>query len=186
MKFNIDGSVILGIVAVVLLGVVLYYVARFLKGRLTLELSSRSVDSQQPLSGSLTLQAKKNINGLLIVALVGRREKRRRTSKRSSTEWVEVFRQENVLEEQREFPAGFLHQYQFTFVAPTAKEARSGDEAFRRLANKVSGVLATALNLTADTVGMRQGRISWHVEARLDAAGVDLYTDQGITVNLRD
>ena len=184
MKVAIDGSVILVIIGIVLLGIIAYYVARFLKGKLTLELSSATVASKQPLSGTLTVHAKKNIHGMLIVALVGQVRKTVRKRKGNSSELVDVFRQETVLEEEREFPVGFTEQYQFTFVAPTSTEARSGQGVLRNVAEKVGGTWGAVMNVGANMVGEMQGRIEWHVEARLDAKGVDLYAEKNITVNL--
>ena len=40
------------------------------------------------------------------------------------------------------------------------------------------------MNVGANLVDEMQGRIEWHVEARLDAKGVDLYAEKNITVNL--
>ena len=56
----------------------------------------------------------------------------------------------------------------------------------RRAASQVGGIFGAALNLGASAVGMMQGRIIWHVEARLEADGVDLYAKKSLTVNLRD
>jgi hypothetical protein len=171
------------IMAVVAIGVIAYYVARYLKGKLTLELPVKIVDSNQVLSGKLTVHAKKNIDGLLIVSLVGRIKQKK--GRNDSSEWVDVYRRDSVLEEQRIFPVGYTQQYPFEFTAPTSTEVRCIDEIIKSVANKVGGAIGIGIKLTVAVLGIRQGRIYWHVEARLDAEGVDLYTKQKIRVNLK-
>jgi hypothetical protein len=181
-----EHMILLGVCAAIALGVIAYYLARFLKGKLTLELPVTTVAPKQSLSGTLTVHAKKDIHGLLIVALVGRMRKKTRSSGgKSRSELVDVFRRETVLEEQSEFPAGCTKNYQFEFIAPSSSEVRPGEELLRNVADKMDGIAGAALKLGASAVSMMQGRIYWHVEARLDATGVDLYTKHNVTVDLR-
>lgn len=182
--------IVIGVVAVIVIAVAAYYIARFMKGRLKLELLSNAADSGQPLRGKIALEAKKPINGLLKVSLIGREKRKKRSlssSDNDSYEWVEVYRQDKILEETREFPAGFTKNYDFEIIAPTAAEARSGGAMLRQAADQMGdSVMGGIAKIAAAGVDLMQGRIKWHIEARLDADGVDLYDKERCQVNLRD
>lgn len=183
--------VFLGIVALVLLGFGLYYLSRFMKGGLTLELSRDSASSEELLSGRVMLVTKKPIHGSLKVSLVGRekRIKRRSSSSGNSTEWAEVYRYNHTLEEMRDFEAGFEQEYRFDLLAPTTTEVRSRPRAIVKgiadAADKSEGVMGGVLKAAAGAASAMAGTIHWHIEARLDAKGVDLYAKEKCQVNLR-
>lgn len=176
------------IAAVVLIlgGVAAYYIARFMKGRLKLELARDTADSEQLFSGKVTLEAKRPVHGLLKVSLVGRekREKRSSSSKGNSTEWVEVYRYDHILEEARDFEAGFNQTYNFDMLAPTTPEVRSGAAALQKAAEETGGAVGGVLKMAAGASRVFGGRIHWHIESRLDAKGVDLYAKKKCQVNL--
>jgi hypothetical protein len=180
--------VLIGVLVVGVLAVVGYYVARFMKGRLKLEMARTAADSGETLGGRVTVEAKRPIQGLLKVSLVGREERRRRRhgNDRDTREWVEVYRQDRILEETREFPAGYTKTYAFEIVAPTSTEARRGGGALRKAGEEAGGAMGAVMKMAAGAADLLQGRIRWHVEARLDAEGVDLYTRRRAHVNLRD
>lgn len=184
--------ILLGIVALVLLGVGLYYVARFMKGKLKVELTRDSASSEELLSGRVVLETKKPIHGSLRVSLVGREKRIKRSSSSSgnSTQWVVIYRQSHILEETRDFEAGFQQAYSFDLLAPTSAEVRSRSRAIVKgitdAADKSEGVVGGVLKAAAGAAGTMAGRIHWHVEARLDSKGVDLYTKRKCQVNLRD
>ena len=181
------GYIVAGIGVLIVLGIVGYYVARFMKGRLKLELARNSADSGEPLSGKVAMEAKRPIRGLLRVSLVGREKRRTRSSSGSdSTKWVEVYRQDRILEETREFPSGYTKTYSFEIVAPTSAEARRGGAILSKVGEEVGGAAGQVMKLAAGAANLFQGRIYWHVESRLDADGVDLFTKRRAHVNLRD
>jgi hypothetical protein len=181
--------IVVGVIVLAILAVVAYYMARFMKGRLKLNLSRNTAGSGESFSGDVSLEAKKSIHGLLKISLVGREEQRRRSSSRDgdSTEWVEVYRQDCILEEARDFPSGFTKTYSFEMVAPTSSEARQGGSMLREMGEKAGdGVMGSMVKMAASVADMTRGRLKWHVESRLDADGVDLFTKQKVHVNLRD
>lgn len=176
------------IIVIVLLSVGAYYMARFMKGKLTLELTRDSASSEELISGRVTVEAKKEIHGLLKVSLVGRekRQKRNSSSDSNSTEWVEVYRYDHILEGTRDFEAGFQQDYGFDLLAPTAAEVRSGGAALKGMADKAGdGAMGSVLKMAAGAASFFGGRIYWHVEGRLDAKGVDLYDKEKCQVNLK-
>ena len=180
--------IIIAAVILIIGGVAAYYIARFMKGKLELELSRDSASSEELITGRVTLEAKKNIHGLLKVSLVGRekRKKRSSTSDNDSTEWVEVYRYDHVLEETRDFEPGFRQDYSFDLLAPTAAEVRSGGAALKGMAEAAGdGIMGGVLKAAAGAADFMSGRVYWHVESRLDADGVDLYTKEKCHVNLK-
>ena len=44
--------------------------------------------------------------------------------------------------------------------------------------------MSSVLNLAASAADMMQSRLYWHIEARLEVEGVDLYTKQKVYINL--
>lgn len=179
--------IVIAVIVLILGGVIAYYVARFMKGKLTLELSRSSASSEELISGTVSLEAKKSIHGLLKVSLVGREKRTRRKSDGDKdTEWVEVYRYDQVLEETRDFEPGFVQNYPFDLLAPTSEEVRSGSAMLKAMANKAGdGVMGGMMKMAAGAAGTFAGRVYWHVESRLDADGVDLFTKEKCSVNLR-
>lgn len=183
-----DTTLVIGIFALIIIGVILYQVARFLKGKLELKLIKDSVSSGDALKGSVTVTAKKPMRGQLRVALVARKKKRKTGASTNDTtqyKWVEVYRRDEVLEGKREFPAGFSQNYAFEILAPTSSEARQGGASLRATAEALDdGMMSSVLNLAASAADMMQSRLYWHIESRLEVDGVDLYTKQKVYINL--
>ena len=181
-------TLVIGIFALIIIGVILYQVARFLKGKLELKLIKDSVSSGDALKGGVTVTAKKPMRGQLRVALVARKKKRKTGASTNDTtqyKWVEVYRRDEVLEGKREFPAGFSQNYTFEILAPTSTEARQGGASIRATAEALDdGMMSSVLNLAASAADMMQSRLYWHIEARLEVEGVDLYTKQKVYINL--
>ena len=91
-----------------------------------------------------------------------------------------------MLEETRDFDAGFQQDYPFDLLAPTTGEVRSGASALQAAAAKAGdGALGGVLKMAAGAASFFGGRIDWHVEGRLDAKGVDLYDKEKCQVNLK-
>ena len=158
-----------------------------MKGRVTLELSRSAAGSEELISGRATVEAKKDIKGLLKVSLVGREQRTRRDRDGDkSTEWVEVYCYDNVLEEKRTFEAGFNQTYDFDLLAPSTAEVRSGSAALQSMAASAGdGMAGGLLKAAAGAASFMGGRVHWHVEVRLDAKGVDLYAKEKCQVNLK-
>ena len=98
-----------------------------------------------------------------------------------------MYRDDLVLEESREFPAGFSRDYPFELTAPSRSVARSGAGMLNELAGKTgSEVMDNVLKVAAGFAKHTASRIYWRIEARLDAEGVDLYSKQTVQLNLRD
>lgn len=179
--------VVISAAVILALGGAAYVFARYLDGRIRLELTRDTVDSGQDLDGRVTIEARRPIRGLLRVSLVGREKRRRRRSGESErVEWVEVYRQDQVVEESREFPAGVRETHAFQLLAPTRVEARRGGSVDHVAEQTGDTVMSSVLRVAARAADALHGRIYWHVEARLEADGIDLSTKRKIDIDLRD
>ena len=182
-------QIIIGLAIAIVAAIVGYHLLRYMKGSLKLAISRSTANSGELLTGTVTLEIKKATSGLLKVSLVGHERRRTRSSSGSgsSSKMVEVYRDDLVLEESREFSPGFSRDYPFELTAPSSSVARSGASVLNELAGKTgSDVMDNVLKVAAGFASQTASRIYWRIEARLDADGVDLYTKQKAQVNLRD
>lgn len=182
--------IIVGVIVVGLLALGGYFLAQYLKGRLGLTLDQQSVATGEHLTGTVTVEAKRPIRGLLKVSLVGKERRRSRSTNESGNthQWVEVYRQDEILENTRDFPVGHKESYNFKLEVPTASGARGQSAAaLREIAERVGdGALGSIMKVAAGAASRQHGRLSWRVESRLDAEGIDLATKRKIAVNLND
>ena len=178
--------IITAVIIIVVGSVIAYYMARFMKGRLRIDLAGNNrFQSGDKINGKLTLEAKRNIEGALIISLVGYEQVRRRSGSdnQTSKSWEERFRQDQVLEEDRTFASGFTEQYDISLAVPTADQARGGGMLDAVLdSDQIPGAIKSIAKMASAFSG--RGRMKWKVEARLDAKGVDLFTTQTIKIHL--
>lgn len=160
---------VFGVLAAALAGTAAYFIARWLKGSLNITLSSHSYGYGGVVAGSLALTARKEIKGnRLFAALVlseTRRERDMRGRSRSHTR--EIWRTEATLDGEKVYPAGHSANYDFKLQIPQEPGGGFGDSVLGQAAEFLIG-------------GGR--RLSWRVEARLDAEGVDLASSRRISV----
>ena len=189
-------QIILFGIALVLVAILLPIIARSLRrvatsfrGRVLLEILSDKASSGERLIGRLTFTSKQEIRGLLKVSLVGQ-ERRRRSVGSSKSDTVDVYRVNQILEETRDFPAGFTRTYDFELVVPTATEARPENEILDELGGiadrQDSKLMGSFLKLAAAKNKRSLGRIFWSIESRLDTEGIDLFEKKPVQVNLLD
>ena len=189
-------QIILFGIALVLVAILLPIIARSLRrvatsfrGRVLLEILSDKASSGERLIGRLTFTSKQEIRGLLKVSLVGQ-ERRQRSVSSSKSDTVDVYRVNQILEETRDFPAGFTRTYDFELVVPTATEARPENEILDELGDfadrQGSKLMGAFLKLAAAKNKRSLGRIFWSIESRLDAEGIDLFEKKRVQVNLLD
>lgn len=150
-------------------GVAAYYIARYLKGSITINLPRTAFNGGEQVEGSFQLLTRKEVNANnLTAALVATEVTKERGYKgRTTTHTREIYRSGQTLEHARVYPAGYQANYNFKIMAPEGAQPFGQDS-----------VLGTAM-------GMLSGfgrRIDWRVEVRLDAEGVDLAASRKISV----
>ncbi|MEW6019494.1 MAG: hypothetical protein AB1760_15635 [Pseudomonadota bacterium] len=149
-----------------------YYITRFTRGSISLSLPATAFDEGEVIGGSFTMTTKKDLDAKrLFVALIGTevREEHRRDS--THTHRKEIYRDEQVLEGAKTYPAGRSQEYSFQLTTPTI-----GDSGGGLLGTTVGNIL----NVSLDLLGSDHRRLEWKVEARLDAEGVDLADSQQV------
>lgn len=166
--------IVISIFVLILLGTGVYYLLRFLRGKITLSLPVTTFSPGDTIKGSFELHAKKPINGKrLVVSLIGtQHERTRQKDGKSNSRSYEIFRQEILIEEAREYPAGYKEVYPFELPVP----ASDGPEF-------MNNDLLRSLVSAASFLGNRRIEVRWRLEARLQAKGIDLAGSRRVTLN---
>jgi hypothetical protein len=167
---------ILGLVIVVfggvLAAVIIYHILRYLRGSIKLSLPCTAFNPGDAIAGSFELMTKKEIQGnKLIVSLIGMKTVRTRHEGKTRTRTEEVYRDEVVIEGEKNYFAGYTATYAFQVKAPNL-------QAPDFLNSQVGQILGATIRLLSD----QSSGITWKVEARLDAKGVDLATSRPVSI----
>ena len=177
---------IIGAGVLIVISVATYYILRFMKGKIELHVTNSSAASGEPIKGSVSVVAKKELQGRLTVSLVCTEESRQR--KRSNaddddtkheTTQEEIFRKQQVLEDMEIFSPTNSQEYQFNILAPTASESGQRGSSV----HGGGGMIGTLLNMAASASDSHSDYL-WHVEARLDVKGIDLFAKQEVYVRM--
>lgn len=156
---------------VVALGAVCgYFLIRYLKGSINISLPAAAFDPGGQVEGCFELLTRREIKGnALTAALVATETVRERGyNGKSHTHTRELFRAGQTLEQARDYPAGYKASYNFKLPVPAPRGQAGGES-----------ILGKALDLLTSA----GRRVSWKVEVRLDAEGVDLAASRSVTVN---
>ena len=174
MPENTSLIVICTILGLLLVGVIAYFVMRFLRGSIKLTMPQTSFGAGQMISGSFDLMTKKSIQGnQLFVTLRGVKETKIRDGEKTRTRRDEIYCDQVTLEDAREYPAGYSAKYDFQISTPNVQSPEF-------MNSGVGQALVSAFRLLSD----RRTRIKWRVEARLDAKGIDLAASKSVQLNL--
>lgn len=164
-------SVIAIAVAVIAL-VAGYYLIRHSRGNIKLTLGRDSYDPGDTIEGSFTLLAKKPLSGKqLQVSVIGKEITEERDGNTTHTRTREIYRDEQIIEGARAYPAGKTQEYSFQIAVPDLNRS-----------NSIGGVLGEIVGVGLDLLNSGR-RLEWRVEARLDADGVDLSDSARIYLN---
>jgi hypothetical protein len=171
---NNQWTIIIWIIVIILIIIVWYFVMKFLKGKLKLNLNKTSFQSSEKITWILDLEVKKNISGhRLFVALVEREKTKTTNSQgKKTTRTQEIRRFEIDLEHEKEFSAWFKKAYQFEIPFPSNQEKEN---------NWIANSVIQWIGLL--TWNNSRKTIQWYLEARLDAKGIDLTDSKRIYLN---
>lgn len=175
--------VIIVIAVIVLIAAAIggYFTARHLRGTIKMTLHRRGFNPGEKVEGTFVLTAKKAIEGKrLIAALIGEevtRERYRDSNNREQTRTHtrEIFRNEQVIEGEKLYPAGFNQEYSFSIDTPAAG---SQDQGF------MDSSLGQSLQMGMELMSGRRKELKWKVNVRLDAKGIDLSDNEDVRVNI--
>ncbi len=166
--------IVLSVAGIVLIGVAVYYLLRFMRGTIKMTLTQTAFNPGETISGSFTLHTKKPIEGnRLIVSLIGVQETKTRDGDKTESHSREIYRNEVLIEGNKAYPAGYQATHNFEIPTPD-----TGSQEF--LNSGVGQALTAAFSL----LGNRRTEFRWKVEARLDAKGIDLATSKRVTLNM--
>ena len=172
-----QSHLILGLVIVVfggiLAAVIVYHILCYLRGSIKLSLPCTVFNPGATIAGTFELLTKKEIQGnKLIVSLIGMKTVRTHHGGKTRTHTEEVYRDEVVIEGEKNYFAGYTATHAFQVKAPNL-------QAPDFLNSQVGQNLGAAIRLIAD----QSARITWKGEVRLDAKGVDLATSRAVSIN---
>ncbi len=172
-------DIILVLVAVVvgvgLIAVIGYYILRHMRGSIKLSLPQTAFNPGNKISGEFDFFAKKPIQGnKLIVRLIGVQVTRHHQNGKRRTRSHEIFRDEVLVEEAKDYPAGYTAKYNFEINTPNTNETEF-----------LNSPIGQTLNAAVRLLSNRNTRLQWRVEARLDAKGIDLVAAKKITINTK-
>ena len=167
--------VICSVLALALLGAIIYFALRFMRGSIKLTMPQTSFGAGQMISGSLDLLTKKTIEGnQLFVTLRGIKvTEYRNNDGDKKTRSDEIYCDQVTLEDARKYPSGYSAKYDFQIATPNVQSPEF-------MNSGIGQTLVSAFRLLSD----RRTRIKWKIEARLDAKGIDLAASKSIQLNL--
>ena len=113
-----------------------------------------------------------------------------RSDGKTSTRWVEFYRDEADVLLDQHLQAGFNETYEFTLDAPSEDQVMTGAEAIVNAANNIDNAavkgIVKGIGTVASAAGkMMGGRKRWKVVGRLETKGVDLAASERIHVSLK-
>ncbi len=164
-----------------ILAAIAYYITRYMRGSIKLSLPLTVFDPGATITGSFDLETKKDIKGnKLVVRLIAIEKIRTRDSDgKSRTRSQEIYRDEILIEEAKDYIAGSTANYDFQISTPGTPT--SDPETPGIISPQVVQGLATAVKFLSN----KSTTIKWKVEARLDAKGVDLVATKSISINTK-
>lgn len=165
--------IIIAIAIVALIGIGIFFLLRFLRGTVKLSLPLTSFSPGEDIKGSFELHVKKPIQGKrLLVSLIGTQNTRTTRNGKTESHTQEVFRKEELIEQGRDYQAGFRETYHFTLGIPKGSDQEQ----------MLQGV-AKSLMMAANIASRSRTDIRWKLEARLEARGIDLVGSKRVRLN---
>jgi hypothetical protein len=162
----------IAVISVVIIALVAFFVLRAMKGSLVLRLNEHQVAPDGAFSGTVELTCRKPIEGnRLIVTLIGRERIEEKTKEGTKTRNREFYRDEEVLESARDYEAGFEQTYEFEIAAPSAKNVQAA-----------ASPLGKMMEMGIEMLTGRDRDLSWKIEGRLDAKGLDLVQSEKVRI----
>ena len=165
------------IVLVVIVGggiaaIVAYNVARARRGSIEVSLPSTAFKPGDVIAGSFELHAKQPIEGRrLVVSLIGTQVTKTREDGKTRSRSSEIFREEKLIEDAREYPAEHRETHPFEIEVPDAV-----------LPEQLNSPLGKALASGLRFAGASQTHLRWRIEARLVAKGIDLIASRRVSI----
>ena len=174
MSNNTIFIAIAALLAIVVISIITYFVMRYLRGSIILNMVNTASNRGDTIKGNFELITRKQIQGnKLTVSLIGNKVTRYYENDERKTRTREIHRSEKVIEGARDYPAGHNAKHEFEIAIPGSSASSSS----------IDSALGQALSAAAQLINDRDIYYEWRVEVRLDAKGVDLAKSQKISIN---
>ncbi len=186
MQGDMTLTIIFGVIGLIVLAVIIYYIMRFLKGSVKLSLEKTDFGGGETIKGSFILNAKQEVvSSALTAALIGYKKTTYYENDERKTRSSEFYNKKITIESSKTYEAGFNQEYNFEL--PTPNFSNSNRVSHEDLPDKVKDVVSSdMLDMASSAINMLSDKdvsYNWKVEVRVDATGVDLLDTQKVYVN---
>ena len=160
-------------IGLIALAVVAYFILRYLKGSIEIQLDKTSFDTGETIKGSFRLVARQTIeaNKLTVALVADEITKRKDSDGDNETDTHEVYRDEQVLEGKHLYEKGFDNTHNFELLVPASGESSMD-----------SSKVGQALSTIGSMMNMNRRYLEWSVEVCLDAKGIDLSSSEKVYI----
>ena len=118
--------IVFAVIAAIVLAFIICAIMRYLRGSIKISLSQKTFSSGGLIKGSFELNAKKAIPGnRLVASLIGTEVTKTREDGKTKTRSHQIYKDEVVLESNKEYPAGYLETHHFEITVPNMEDASS-------------------------------------------------------------
>lgn len=171
INVNSNISIILGIAVLAAIAIASFFYLRNAKGTIEFTLDQTTFQPGDLISGQFIITHKKSAKGKGVVAsLIGTEKETTRDHRNTSrTKEREVFREDVMVEAARDYPAGMMTEYVFGIAIPNANAPIVPKD-------KSGKTLKFADDFLSNP------NVTWNVEVRMHAKGIDLSESQKITI----
>ncbi|MGL1957309.1 MAG: arrestin family protein [Colwellia sp.] len=160
-------------IGLIALAVVVYFILRYMKGSIKIQLDKTSFAAGETIKGNFRLIARQAIeaNKLTIALIADEVIKRKDNDGKDITDTNEVYRDEQVIEGKYLYEKGFDNTHSFELLVPASGESSMD-----------SSKLGQALNTLGSMMDMNRRYLEWSIEVCLDAKGIDLIDSEDVYV----
>ena len=166
-------NIIFAAIGLIVLAVLIYFILRYLKGSIEIQLDKTSFSPGETIKGNFRLVARQTIEAnKLTVALVADEVIKRKDSEgKNITDTQEVYRDEQVIEGKHLYDKGFDNTHDFELLVPGSGESSMDNSK-----------IGQALNTLGSMLDMNRRYLEWSIEVCLDAKGIDLADSEKVYV----
>jgi hypothetical protein len=160
-------------IGLIALAVVGYFILRYLKGSIEIQLDKTSFAAGETIKGSFRLITRQAIeaNKLSVTLVAEEVIKRKDSDGDDETDTREVYRDEQVIEGKHLYEKGFDNTHDFELLVPvTGESSMDGSQ------------MGQALNALGSMMDMNRRYIEWSIEVCLDAKGIDLASSERVYI----
>lgn len=166
-------NMVFAAIGLIALAVAIYFILRYLKGSIEIQLDKTSFDAGEAIKGNFRLIARQTIeaNKLTVALVANEVTKRKDSDGENETDTHEVYRDEQVIEGKHLYEKGFDNTHNFELLVPASDESSMD-----------SSKVGQALNTLGSMMDMNRRYLEWSIEVRLDAIGIDLADSEKVYV----